>query len=175
MARRPLTSRDKVRRMGISAVIVVCLGGIALGASQVREIDPDGNEVLDEQDLADVDITGEDDLIAEQPPGGADAEISREEIVEQTFPAEGAQILQQQQIGIDVGGRFRVSQLVVDRVPIAEEHLIRRDELNQVFFQPGPDLEIEAFRPGRVCAVAEVVDAATDIRIRSVEWCFEVV
>ena len=27
---------------------------------------------------------------------------------------------------------------------------------------------------GRICAVAEVVDAVTDTRVRSVEWCFEV-
>ena len=44
-----------------------------------------------------------------------------------------------------------------------------------MFFQPGPDLVMETFPPGRVCAVAEVMDAATGEAVRSVEWCFEVV
>ena len=175
MARRELTREDKMRRMGITLVIVACLCILALGASQVRRIDADGNEVPEEQDLADIDVTGDDDLIAQLPPGGADSGVSREDVVEQTFPAEDAQVLQQQQIGIDLGGTYRASRLVVDRQVIPEDELIRRDELGQVFFQPGPDLVIEAFPPGRVCAVAEVVDAATGEDVRSVEWCFEVV
>jgi hypothetical protein len=175
MARRELTRQDKMRRLGISLLIVACLGGIVLAGSQVRRIDPEGNEVAEEQDLAEVDVTGDDDLIAQQPPGAADPGVSREEVVEQTFPAEGAQVLQQQQIGIDLGGTYRVSRLVVDRRPIPEDELIRRDELGQVFFQPGEGLVIETFPPGRVCAVAEVIDAATGEQVRSVEWCFEVV
>jgi hypothetical protein len=161
--------------MGITLVIVACLCGLALGASQVRRIDADGNEVPEGQDASEVDVSGDDDLIEQLPPGGADPGVSLEEVVEQTFPAEGAQVLQQQQIGIDLGGTYRASRLVVDRRVIPEDELIRRDELGQVFFQPGPDLVIEAFPPGRVCAVAEVVDAATGEPARSVEWCFEVV
>lgn len=175
MARRELTPQDKVRRLGISLLIVACLAGIALAGSRVRRIDADGNEVPRAQDLDDVAITGDDDLIARLPPGAADPEVPREQVVEQTFPAEGSQVLQQQQIGIDLGGTYRVARLTIDRQPVPEEQLIRRDELGQVFFQPGPDLVIEAFPPGRVCAVAEVVDARTGEAVRSVEWCFEVV
>jgi hypothetical protein len=175
MARRQLTTQDKMRRLGISLLIVACLGGLALAASEVRRIDPSGNEVPESQDPDDVEVTGDDDLVAEQPPGGAEPDVPRADVVEQTFPAEGAQVLQQQQIGIDLGATYRVSALVVDRQLIPEEQLIRRDELNQVFFQPGPDQAIETFPAGRVCAVAEVVDAVSGERVRSVEWCFEVV
>lgn len=175
MARRALTSRDKARRLGISLVVVACLGGLALAGSQVRRIDPDGNEVPEAPDHEGVGISGDEDLIAQLPPGGADTEVSRDDLIEQTFPAEGAQVLQQQQIGIDLGGTYRVARLVVDRQAIPEDQLTRRDELGQVFFQPGPDLVIETFPAGRVCAVAEVVDAATGEEVRSVEWCFEVV
>lgn len=175
MARRQLTRQDKMRRMGITLLIVACLCGLAVAGSQVREIDPDGNEVPQADDLAAVEITGDEDVMASHPPGAADPEVSREEVVEQTFPAEDAQVLQQQQIGIDLGGTYRVDRLVVDRQVIPEDELIRRDELGQAFFQPGPDLVIEAFPPGRVCAVAEVIDAANGEPARSVEWCFEVV
>lgn len=174
MARRPLTRQDKMRRLGITLLIVACLGGLALAASEVRRIDAEGNEVPEGQDLDDIDVTGDDDLIAQQPPGAADPGVPLEEVVEQTFPAQDAQVLLQQQIGIDLGGTYRVSRLVVDRQLIPEDELIRRDELGQVFFQPGDGLVIESFSPGRVCAVAEVVDAATGEPVRSVEWCFEV-
>ena len=175
MARAELTRQDKMRRMGIALLIVACLGGLALAASEVRRIDAEGNEVPASEDPDGVEVSGDDDLVAQQPPGGADSDVPREDVVEQTFPAEGAQVLQQQQIGIDLGNPYRVSRLVVDRTLIPEEELTRRDELGQVFFQPGPDLAIEAFPAGRVCAVAEVVDAVSGEPARSVEWCFEVV
>ena len=116
----------------------------------------------------------EDDLVANQPPGASAGGPSTAEIVERTIPAEGAEILQQQQIGIEVGAPFRVSTLTIDRVPIDEDNLIRRDEVNQVFYQPGEGLEFEVFPPGRVCAIAEVEQATTGEPVRSVEWCFEV-
>ena len=175
MARRELTREDKMRRMGISLLIVACLCGFAIAGSQLRPIDAEGNEVQEEQDLSDIDITGDEDVIAQQPPGGADSGVSREDVVERVFPAEDSQVLQQQQIGIDLGGTYRVSQLVVDGRLVPEDQLIRRNELGQVFFQPGPDLVIETFPAGRVCAVAEVVDAATNESVRSIEWCFDVV
>ena len=78
MARRELTSQDKMRRMGITLLIVACLAGLALAGSQVRRIDPEGNEVAEGQDVEDVDITGDDDLIAQQPPGAADSDVPRE-------------------------------------------------------------------------------------------------
>ena len=45
MARCELTRQDKMRRMGITLLIVACLCGLALAGPQVRRIDPEGNEV----------------------------------------------------------------------------------------------------------------------------------
>jgi hypothetical protein len=174
MADARLTTRDKLRRLGIGLVVLACLGGLALAVAAVVEVDPTGEVIEETGDPDDVAISGDDDLIAQQPPGAAGEGPSQDEIVELTIPADGAEILQQQQIGIDLGNRYRVTRLTIDRVPIEEDHLIRRDEQNQVFFQPGEGLEFEVFPPGPVCAVAEVVRLATNEPVRSVEWCFEV-
>ena len=168
------TRRDKVRRLILAFAVVACLGLIALGANAVREVDANGDVIAEQPDPNDVEITGDDDLVDQQPPGAAAGGPAAAEIVEQTIPADGAEILQQQQIGIDLGNAYRVSQLTIDRTPIEEDHLIRRDELNQVFYQPSEGFEFEAFPPGRVCAVADVELAATGEPVRSVEWCFEV-
>jgi hypothetical protein len=169
-----LTARDKARRVGIALVVVLCLGLIALAGAAVREVDQDGDVITERDDPNDVAITGDDDLVAQQPPGAAGGGPATAEIVEQTIPADGSEILQQQQIGIDLGNDYRVTRLLIDRTPIEEAHLIRRDELSQVFFQPSDGYEFEVFPAGRVCALAEVERATTGEAVRSVEWCFEV-
>lgn len=165
----------RLRRLGFGLFVLVCIAGIAIGVAATREVDSQGDVVLEERDPDDVEISGDESLVEQQPPGAASGGPSEDEIVEQTIPSEGAEILQQQQIGIDLGNAYRVSRLVIDRTPIDEDNLIRRDELSQVFYQPAEGLEFEAFPPGRVCAVAEVVLALNPSEsIRSVEWCFEV-
>lgn len=174
MAANELTAKDKLRRLAIALFVLVCLTGLAIGASAVREVDEQGDVIEEGQDPDDVLITGDDDLIARQPPGTASGGPREADIVEQTIPSEGAEILQQQQIGIQVGNAYRVARLTIDRTLISEANLIRRDELNQVFYQPSEGLEFDQFPPGRVCAVAEVVAAISGEPVRSVEWCFEV-
>jgi hypothetical protein len=169
-----LDGRETLRRVVIAVAVVLGLGGLAVAGAAVREVDAEGDVIEQTDDPNDVAISGEQDLIDQQPPGAAGGGPSTAEIVERTIPAEGAEILQQQQIGIEVGSLYRVSTLTIDRTPIAEDNLIRRDELNQVFFQPGEGLEFEAFPAGRVCAVAEVEQVTTGEPVRSVEWCFEV-
>lgn len=174
MAATELTAKDKLRRLAIALFVLVCLTGIVIGASAVREVDEQGDVIEESGDPDDVVISGDDDLIAQQPPDAAVGGPGEADIVEQTIPAEGAEILQQQQIGIEVGNAYRVARLTIDRTPISEENLIRRDELNQVFYQPAEGLEFEQFPAGRVCAVAEVVEVINDEPVRTVEWCFEV-
>lgn len=170
-----LTGRDKVRRLLIGLFVAVCLGGIAIGAAAVREVDSEGDVIEERRDPNEVEISGDPDLIDEQPPGVASGGPSEAELVEQTYPAEGAEILQQEQIGIDLGPVYDVVRFTVNGTDIPEAELIRRPELNQVFFQPGDDFTFEALPPGRVCAVADVVRVSErDDILRRVEWCFEV-
>lgn len=172
-ASRPST-KDKLRRTAFVLFVLACLLGIGWGASHVREVDENGDVIAAEQDAAGVEITGDEEL--RPGPDDQPADVpSEEELVEQTIPSEGAEILQQQQIGIDLGGVYRVESFYVDGTLLEEDDLIRREELNQVFFQPGDDTPFEVLPEGRVCARADVarIDNRADV-IRSVEWCFEV-
>jgi hypothetical protein len=169
-----LVAVSKLQRLAASIVVLLGLAGLAIAVAATQEVDDEGNALTEGGDPADVEITGDDDLVAQQPPGASSDGPGEAEIVEQTYPAEDAQILQQQQIGIDLGDQYRVTRLFVAGTLIAEEHLIRRDALNQVFFQPGDDLEFDAFPAGRVCASAEVERLLTGEVVRQVEWCFEV-
>ena len=171
--RTPLTTKDKLRRTAIVLFVLVCLGGIGWGASHVREVDANG-DVITETDPAEVEITGDDELLPSPEEQAADVP-SQDEVVEQTFPAEGAEILQQQQIGIDLGGSYRVKDFYVQGTLLEADHVTRRDELNQAFFQPGDDTPFEVLPAGRVCARVDVV-RIPDLEnvVRSVEWCFEV-
>lgn len=173
--RAALTTRDKVRRLLIGLFVAACVGGMVVVVSNVREIDADGDEVPERADPDDVEISGDSDLVAQVPPGAASGGPSEAEIVEQTIPADGAETLQQAQIGIDVGDLYDVVQLSINGTVLRDDELVRRPELNQVFFQPGEDFTFDALPPGRVCARADVVRVtAPNEIVRAVEWCFEV-
>lgn len=113
-----MSSRDRLRRLGIAVAIVAGLAGLVVAAGAVREVDADGDVIEERGDPNDVAISGDDDLIDQQPPGQTGDGPSRAEIVQRTIPADGAEILQQQQIGIEVGATYRVSTLTIDRTPI---------------------------------------------------------
>jgi hypothetical protein len=167
------TTKEKLRRTVLVLFVLACLVGIGWGASHVREVDENG-DVISEQDVAGVEITGDEGLLPARDEDAGDVP-SEDELVEQTIPSEGAEILQQQQIGIDLGSAYRVEAFYVEGTLLAENDLTRREELNQVFFQPGDGTPFEVLPAGRVCArvdVARIADRA-DI-VRSVEWCFEV-
>lgn len=167
-------TNERLKRTGIVVFVVVCLYGLFYATTRTREVDANG-DVITREAAGDVTITGDDDLIAQLPPVPVADLPSEAEVVEQTFPADGAEILQQQQIGIDLGDVFRVASLSIDGTLLPERELIRRDELNQAFFQPSDGFTFETLPQGRVCARADVVRSVEpETVIRSVEWCFEV-
>lgn len=171
--RPEVTPRVRLKRMLIVLFVLACLSLIGWGCSQVRQVDANGDVIEEGADPGDVEITGDEDLIAgltTVPPGPSESEV-----VEQTFPSEGAQILQQQQVGVDLGPGYRVVDLYVNRTLIPRSELTRRDELNQAFFTPGDDRTFEELPPGRLCAQADIaaIDDLTTV-VRQVEWCFEV-
>ena len=170
-----MTTKDRLRRLGIGLFVLACLGVIALGVLRAREVDSNGDVVVDQDDPDAVEISGDADLIDDQPPDVANQGPSEAEIVELTIPADGAEILQQSQVGIDLGDLYDVKTLRIDGTTIPEEELTRRFELNQAFFQPGEGAALEVLPPGRVCAQADVVRLTERNEvIRTVEWCFSV-
>ncbi|MFP5321177.1 MAG: hypothetical protein ACLGIC_04940 [Acidimicrobiia bacterium] len=104
---------------------------------------------------------------AERDPDGVDARI----------PRDGAQILGQEQIGIDLAagwtGELVLQPLSNDQaVPLPEDEL-ERDELNRITYRPGPGKAIERLS-GDYCVLATIWDQVQgrEATQRTETWCF---
>ena len=177
-ARIPLTRTDKVRRT-VTGVVVVAALAVLFFACQTNAVsDSEGNlETGDGTDLADITISGDGDAISERPPGGqtqADGAIPQGSVVARTFPADGASVVNQVQIGVEFQQGF-TGTLRVNGTEIPEGQLRRRPELNQVFFQPGAGTVVPELGPGRNCAQAFAWEVNEDPSTgRATNWCFQV-
>jgi hypothetical protein len=105
---------------------------------------------------------------------GSDDEPVTVQAVEQLIPGRGDQAIRQARVGIDLtAGHTGV--LVINGIEIPEDQLERVEPLNQIYFQPGEDKEIEAFEPGEVCVVAIYWQIGQDREGgERVRWCFDV-
>ena len=165
-----LTRRDKTRRLLIAMFVVACVAGVAVAVANTREVDAEGDPILDSGNPCEVLVSGND----VDAPACDPNDDTLGEIVEQLFPAADAEALQQVQVGVDLGNRF-TGVLVVDGVEVPEEQLVRQPALNQVFFSPGEGQVVEEWEPGRNC-VRAIVWPIVEGRVesRNVDWCFEV-
>ncbi|HEU5083523.1 MAG TPA: hypothetical protein VFU14_09305 [Acidimicrobiales bacterium] len=96
--------------------------------------------------------------------------------VERVFPRDGAEILGQERIGIDLAPGWTGELMLVkeggEAVTLPEDELLR-DELNQIFYQPGPDMTVERLS-GEYCVAATIWDQARgrEASQRVETWCF---
>lgn len=166
-----LTTKDKVRRLLIALVVVACGAGAVVAVGATREVDQEGNVVVDRDDPCDVEVTGSGDPLPACDPSDEPVD----ELVERFFPAREAQALQQVQVGVDLRGGY-TGALVVDGVEVPESQLQRRPELNQVLFAPGEGQVLEEWPPGRNCVQAIVWPIGEGrSSSRTIGWCFEIV
>ena len=106
--------------------------------------------------------------------GGSDDEPVTTQAVEQLIPGRGDQAIRQARVGIDLAPGY-TGALVINGVEIPEDQLQRVEALNQIYFQPGEDKEIEAFDPGEVCVIAIHWQIGQDRESgEPVRWCFDV-
>lgn len=165
-----LTRTDKLRRTGIAVLVLACVGGLAVAGFRTREVDDNGDTVVESGNPCEVTISGEG---ADVPACDPDREPAPS-AVEQLFPADGAEALQQVQVGVDLGSAF-TGTLYIDGIEVPEDQLVRVEALNQVFFSPGDGQVIEEWEPGRNCVRAivwPIVEGRSESR--DVDWCFEV-
>lgn len=98
--------------------------------------------------------------------------------VEQFIPANGSPAVpRQQEIGVDLATGW-TGELIINGTPIPDDQIRRNDPLNQLFFTPGEDQEIERLGAGRVTVTARIwrpVDGETRDDARTVTWTFSVV
>ncbi len=112
--------------------------------------------------------------------GDDDRAITASPGVKRLIPSPGDEVLQQQQVGVVLDARYRLSSLVVHSgeqvgngadVTTEVNHI---EGLNRFEFDPGEGRVIEALSPDTNCAVATVVLIARPEEADTVRWCFEV-
>lgn len=110
----------------------------------------------------------------------ADSAVTASPAVDRVIPSPGDEVLQQQQVGVVLDARYRLSSLVVypseqvgNGVDVTAEvnHI---EGLNRFEFDPGEGRLIEALSPDTNCAVATFVLIARPEESDTVRWCFEV-
>lgn len=95
-------------------------------------------------------------------------------VVEQLRPREGAEVLRQTEVGIDLAPGYE-GRLLLNGTEIPEDELRLVPEQNQVFYAPGPGRTFETLPSGRNCVTAIAWRSAIgpgpqDLRY---EWCFD--
>ncbi len=112
--------------------------------------------------------------------GDDDSAVTASGAVKRVIPSAGDQVLQQQQVGVVLDARYRLSSLVVyaseqagSGIDVTAEvnHI---EGLNRFEFNPGEGRLIEALSPDTNCAVATFVLIARPEEADTARWCFEV-
>lgn len=99
----------------------------------------------------------------------------RPEVVEHLYPRNGASVLRQVEIGIDLVGGYEGVLAVNDTaIPLDELRLV--PEQNQVFFTPAEGKAVEELVPGTNCVTATVWKSSEGRGVADLayRWCFAV-
>lgn len=87
-------------------------------------------------------------------------------------PTEGADVLRQSSVGIQVATGYRAG-LIVNGITIPEDQLSGDPGLGQFYFTPGAGQVIESLQGSQNCVVATFYPAAAGpAESQSVRWCF---
>jgi hypothetical protein len=99
----------------------------------------------------------------------------RPDVVEHFQPRNGAEALQQSEIGIDLTPGYEGG-LILNGTAIPTDELRLVPEQNQVFFAPGPGRTFETLPSGTNCVTAIVWRSSEGRggRDLSFQWCFDV-
>ena len=142
----------------VVAVLAVAIGFIVLAG--LTTSDSDGGVAVSGGDAQGQDASG-------APPTDG---------VERVFPRDGAEILGQERIGIDLAPGWTGELMLVkeggEALTLPEDELLR-DELDQILYQPGPDMTVERLS-GEYCLAATIWDRTRgrDASQRVETWCF---
>jgi hypothetical protein len=96
-------------------------------------------------------------------------------VVEHLKPLNGAEVLRQAELGVDLAPGYEGT-LVVNDVEIPANQLRTVPEQHQVFFTPGEGKVIEELPAGRTCVVAVAWRSAVGrgVEDERTTWCFDV-
>ena len=139
---------DTVRRVLTTLVIIACGVALVIAAQHTQRGDKEDGVVVS-------------------------GNVSKT-IVELQAPRPDDAALSQAQLLIDLTTNYD-AHFVVNGVPIPDDQLQKRPELNQVIFNPGAGKVVEKFPAGRNCVEADIfrIDGAQE-DVPPARWCFNV-
>ncbi len=117
-------------------------------------------------------------VVSDDSPGNVS--ISGNDAIEAIIPAEGAEVLQQQSVGVDLSPPYRVTSMIIaptDDRSSGVDVTTQVDEmggLNQFVFSPAEGKLIEALSPDTNCVFVVYVEISRPNDPATVDWCFEV-
>lgn len=96
-------------------------------------------------------------------------------VVEHVYPRNGAEVLRQVEIGIDLAGGYEGA-LALNGTPIPTDELRLVPEQNQVFFAPGEGRTFRTLPSGTSCVTATVWKSSEGRSANDLtyQWCFDV-
>jgi len=104
----------------------------------------------------------------------SDNDLAGDAAIEQYIPTEGAQLVQQAPIGIDLAPGYDGT-LALNGVAIPDDELDTTPALNLVRFTPGPGKVVEQYDQGQNCVLATfwLIEDGPGVAT-SRDWCFTV-
>jgi hypothetical protein len=138
--------RVLLRRIFITIVVLAALGGMVIAVQHTRRGD--------------------------EPPISVSG--TQNSVVEQVAPEPDSSVLSQAQIEIDLTTDYD-AHLILNGTRIPDEQLLKRPELAQVFFSPGPGKAVDKLPAGRNCVEAVIFRRdGTNEEVNPERWCFNV-
>jgi hypothetical protein len=96
----------------------------------------------------------------------------RDDAIDALVPNEGADVLRQSTVGIDLADGY-LAQIAVNGITIPDDQLSGDRGLAQYFFSPGPGRVLESLHGGQNCVLATYWRAAEGPeRSQTIRWCF---
>lgn len=109
-----------------------------------------------------------------------DITVTSNEAVDGLIPERGAEVLQQQRVGIDLAPPYELVSLRIfpnDRftggIEVADA-VTHVDGLNQFVYLPGEGRPVPALSPDTNCVIVTYVEVARPDVDLTIDWCFEV-
>lgn len=100
------------------------------------------------------------------------AQADRSDAVDAFIPNEGADVLRQSTVGIDLADGYQ-ARLMINGTNIPDDQLSGDRGLGQYLFTPAPGLVLESLSGGQNCVIATYWRAAEGPeRGQTVRWCF---
>ncbi len=103
-----------------------------------------------------------------------DISVTGNPAIEALIPIRGAEVQQQQKVGIDFANGWTGNQLVIGPEVIPDDQLRIVEALGEITFQPDAGKALEQLPGESVCAQMQYWELINPTLVKTFDWCFTV-